>query len=454
MKKSIVFLVIISSLLFLISCSGKSNKNELVFWTDMTESASLKKAAERFEQKEGCHVRIVRVPFEELKPKFQVASPVGKGPDVITGPHDWVGPFAVAELLSPIDISSSEQADYMKVSLQALSFGGKLYGLPISLETIGLIYNKKYIKSPPETMEDLIEISSHADNGTIKELEGKKSPSGVPYDSMLNFETLSSTKTTGFLYELEDFYFSWAFLGGYGAYIFKDTANGLDIQDVGLATDPALRAVYFLKSLQNKYHLIPQGMSKDIANGRFMEDNLLFTINGPWALVDYKKQKIDYGFAPLPKLENGKRPSPFVGVQGIYLNNYSTKKELALKFMKEICSKDGEIDIYEEGARVPSRYDSQKDFRVSKSVNFNRKNAGSFDFAFLQDIEIKDNEDVKGILASAESGTAMPNIPELGTIWTPMKEAIQLIMADKQTPEEALNNAVKRIHGDIVRMKK
>ncbi len=419
----------------------------------MTEMSALKKAAERFEKKEGYSVRIVRVPFEELRPKFQVASPVKKGPDVITGPHDWVGPFATAELLAPVALTSKEQNEYLKVPLKTLSFNGKLYGLPISLETLGLIYNKKFIKSPPQTMEDLITISIHANEGTINELRGKTTNSNQSYDDILLYDAFNQTKTTGFLFEAQDFYFSWSFLGGYGAYIFKETPNGYDIKDIGLASQGALQGIDYLLELQNKYKLIPQGMTKDIANGRFMENNLLFTINGPWALVDYKKQKIDYGFAPLPYLQNKKRPSPFVGVQGIYLNNYSNKKEIALKFMKEICSSEGQIDIYLEGARVPSRFAAQKDDRVSKKISITPNYSGISTFAFLLDTKIEDNEDVKGILESAENGTAMPNIPELVTIWTPMKEAIQLILAGKQQPKEALDAAVKRIHGDVERMK-
>lgn len=430
-KRPIFLLILLMLSVFLISCTKtKSNENELVFWTDMTETEALKKAITRFEQKHPFKVRMVRVPFEELQPKFQVAAPVRKGPDVITGPHDWIGPFATAELISPIDLTDSVKSDFMEVPLKTLSFKGKLYGLPISLETLGLIYNKKYIKKPPQTMEELIVISQHANNGTIDELKGKKSESGNSYDDMLNYSAINSTKVSGFLFELEDFYFSWAFLGGYGASIFKDTPQGLDPLDVELDKEPAIKGMDFLKDLKNKYNLIPQGMSKDIASGRFMEDNLLFTINGPWSLVDYKRRNISFGFAPLPILNTGKRPAPFVGVQGIYLNSRSKNKEMGLELMKEICSTQGEVDIYLEGGRCPARFDS------------------------LQNEELSGNEDLKGILQAANDGTPMPNIPEMGAIWQPMKEAVQLIMNDKLSTEQALKQASSRIKSNVERMRR
>ncbi len=420
----------------------------------MTETEALKKAAARFEKQEGYSVRIVRVPFEELQPKFQVAAPVRKGPDLITGPHDWVGPFATAELISPIEISGQEKSKFLEVPIKTLSFKGKLYGLPISMETLGLIYNKKFIKKPPSTMRELITIADCANRGKIEELKGKKSADGNSYDDMLNYEAIKSTKVSGFLYEIEDFYFSWGFLGGFGAYIFKDTPEGLDPYDIGLAKAEAVKAMHYLMDLKNKYNLIPQGMSKDIANGRFMENDLLFTINGPWALVDYKKQKIDFGFAPLPKLENGRHPAPFVGVQGIYLNSRSEKKAIATKLMKEICSQQGQVDIYLEGGRVPSRYDSQEDKRLSTKVSMKRHRSGYSTASLVTDLEKEENEDLKGILEAASNGTPMPNLPELGAIWTPMKEAIQLIMNGKQTPEQALPAAQERIKSNVERMRR
>jgi len=413
-----------------VSCvKSQNNEKELVLWTDMTETEALKKATERFEAKTGFKVRTVRVPFEELQPKFQVAAPVRKGPDVITGPHDWVGPFATAELITPVKLTDSERAEFMEAPLKTLSFKGELYGLPISLETLGLIYNKKFIKKPPQTMEELIVISDLANKGETDKLKGTKSEAGNSYDDMLNYDEINSVKVSGFLFELEDFYFSWGFLGGYNAYIFKETPQGLDPFDIGLDKSEAVEGMKFLMDLKNKYKLIPQGMSKDIASGRFMENDLLFTINGPWALVDYKRKNVDFGFAPLPILNTGKRPAPFVGVQGIYLNSKSANKDMALELMKEICSTQGQIEIYLEGGRVPARFDSQKDERLAS------------------------NDDLKGILQAAQDGYPMPNIPEMGTIWTPMKEATQLIMNGKLPPEQALKQARERIKGNVERMR-
>lgn len=432
---------------FIVSCSSDrlSSGKELVLWTDMTESQSLKAAAERFKEKEGWNVRIVRVPFEEMRPKFQTAGPVRKGPDVITGPHDWVGNFAVAGLIAPIEISDEKRKEFLSVPLKALSYGGKLYGLPISIEAAGLIYNKEFIKKAPEVMEDLIVISQHANQGNLSELRGTK------YDEYINYEACAGKKLTGFLYEVEDFYFTWAFLGGYGAYIFKDTPQGLDPEDNGLGSPEAVKAVEFICDLDRKYKLIPQGMSKDIANARFMENSLLFTFNGPWALADYKKRDIDYGFSPLPKLDNGKNPAVFVGVQGIYLNSKSVNKEMAVKFMEEVCGREGEVNIYMEGGRIPSRYDAQQDSRLAyiPVLKSESKVGGYSSFSYAADISMEENDILKGVLDSAAIGSPMPNIPQMNAVWQPMKESVQLIFRGKEPAEKSLKEASARITKDV-----
>lgn len=458
MKNIFLVLIAFTLVLFTASCSSQnqSDKKEIVLWTDMTESASIRATADRFEKaNEGWKVRIVRVPFEELRAKYQTAGPVFKGPDVITGPHDWIGSFATAKLIAPVELSEEESAGFLEVPLKALSSPdlnddnkAKLFGLPISIEAAGLIYNKKFVKKAPETMKELIEIAKHTNAGTLEELRGTK------YEEYINFDACKGKKLEGFLYEVEDFYFTWAFFGGYGAYIFKDTPTGLDINDVGLDTPEALEAAKYICDLdqhRGKNGIIPQGMSKDIANAKFMENELLFTFNGPWALADFKKRGINSGIAPMPKLDNGQNPSVFVGVQGIYLNSRSFHKEKALEFMKEFCSKEGEVDIYLEGARMPSRYDAQQDPRLASIpyVSQNTRMSSYSSFSYIDDFEVRENDVLKGVLDSASTGTPIPNIVQMNAVWQPMKEAVQLMFRGEMKPEDALKEAETRINKDV-----
>lgn len=394
----ISFLVIIFAVFP--GCNKASKTYEITVWTPMTEMAVLNNIAEDFKKEYKIAVKIMRVPFEELQPKFQVAAPVGQGPELITGPHDWIGPFATAKLIAPIDVTREKLKQFIPVGLKAMSYGGKLYGLPLSLEAIGLIYNKKLVPRAPETLEELIKIAQELNRGD----------------------------QNGFLFDINDFYFAWPFFGGYGAYIFKETKNGLDPLDIGLDNAGAIKAAQLILDFQEKYKLIPRGTNKDIASGRFIAGKLAMTINGPWALVDYKKTGIDYAVARIPKLENGKYPTPLVGVFGVMLNSKAKNKVAAVKFMNFLCNRKNQVAIYLAGGRIPSRFDAQADPEVIK------------------------NPDIRAIGECANAGTPMPNIPALSQVWQPMAEALQLITTKKQKPEEALAGASKRIKKNIERM--
>jgi maltose/maltodextrin transport system substrate-binding protein len=50
-------------------------------------------------------------------------------------------------------------------------------------------------------------------------------------------------------------------------------------------------------------------------------------------------------------------------------------------------------------------------------------------------------------MAAAQSGTPMPNNPEMARFWTSMLAALQNITQGRETPKEGLDRAAKRIKG-------
>lgn len=396
-----VIALCIAAIVLLLALPGceRRARSELVVWTDMAsgEIDAVRALCAEFTAANGMPVKIVRIPFEELQPKFQVAAPIRQGPDLITGPHDWIGPFATAGLIAPPALTDEDRAPYIDVALQDMSFAGKLYGLPLSLDTLCLMYNRDLIAEPPTTMKELIEKAKALTKGDV----------------------------SGFLFDITDFYFTVPFYYGYGGYVFKESPAGFEPTDLGLDNKGSLEATQFLVDLQNVHHLIPQGTKKDIANGRFLSGNLAMTINGPWARNDYAKKKLNFGVARIPRLDNGRWPAPFVGVMGVMLSATSHHPEQALSLMKSLSGKKAQVAIYKAGGRIPTRTDA------------------------IRDPEVAEDRDVPAIQDAASVGTPMPNIPELTQVWQPMKEALELVTTNKQTPEEALRDAVTRMRKNI-----
>ena len=137
-----------------------------------------------------------KIPFVELRVKFQIAAPAGQGPDIITGPQDWIGAFAAADLIDNLkenEFSPQELKQYNQVGLQNLIYEGKLYGIPSQIETIVVMGNKALMKSEPATMDELL-AQAAAFNGSCP---GKY----------------------GFFYDVNNLYFSWPILAGFGSQI-------------------------------------------------------------------------------------------------------------------------------------------------------------------------------------------------------------------------------------------
>lgn len=398
-----LLLILIAVAFVLLTGCTRSRSNELVVWSALKddELVVLRRVAGEFTAREGVSVRIVRVPFTELQPKLQVSIPVGQGPDIVTGPHDWIGTFVTAGLLRKVDIPDEERRQYVPVTLKAMSYGEGLYGLPMSVSAIGLVTNRRLVPKVPETMDELIRIA----------LEVKQNGK------------------SGFVFDDVDFYFGYPFFGGYGAYVFAQGPSGYDPTRIGLDSEGGVRAARLLADLHLKYRLMPSGTSsgslKNSAGSLFLAGELAMTITGPWSLPDYKKSNIDYVFSPIPKLDNGKWPTPLVGVDGLLLSSSSRDPARATRLMLALAGRESEVQLNLSAGRIPSRRDA------------------------LDDARVRANPDVAAINASVEKGAPMPSVPEMTQVWQPMAEAMERITAGKDTPEEGLRTAVERINNNI-----
>ncbi len=371
--------------------------SKIVIWCSEKQVDILQRLGEEYKAKTGIDVEVQQMDFGSIKPKFLNAAQAGNGPDIIVGPHDWVGELVVNGLLEPISVLP-EKDEYYKTALDAFTFNGKLYGVPYAMEAVALIYNKDYVENLPKSMEDLIKMAKDID----KEYEGE---------------------VRGFIYDVTNFYFSAPFIFGYGGYVFKRTPNGLDVHDIGLDNEGAIKGAKLIKRFFDEGILQP-GDNYNIMDSLFKEGSAAMIINGPWAVKAYKEAGIDYGVAPIPDLEPGKRAKPFVGVQGFMVNAKSHNKIAALDFLLNfMAKKDIFYKLYLADPRLPSRKDVLS--------------------------MVKDNPDIVGFTESASSGIPMPNVPEMAAVWGAMGDALNLIVNGKATPEEAMKNAVEKIKSQI-----
>lgn len=371
------------------STSGEGEETKtaqsLVVWSHLqqNEVEELDKVAQEWAAKTGNKVKVVR--DESDFQSFLQAANSSSGPDIMYGiAHDNLGTFHKAGLLAKVPEGSINKEDYIDTAVKGCTYSDGMFAVPITIETYGLFYNKDKVETVPKTQDELISM-------------GQK---------------------VGFNYDINNFYYTYAFIAGKGGYVFKEDSNGaLDPNDIGLGNEGAVEGYTLIQDMVQKYKLMPQDLNGDKAKGAFQAGNVGLYIGGPWDIQSFKDANLNFGVAPLPDM-----PS-FVGVQAGFVSSNSKHQELAWDLMKYLQENNDEV--LKVGSRIPAL----------KST--------------LEKDEYKNNEIVQAFVEQVKNGTPMPNIPEMSTVWGPGENNITLLIQGKQTPQDCAKNIVEQIKQGI-----
>ena len=100
-------LLLLLNVMIFISCSFKEkNFSEINIWHQMhyENRKVLREVCDKYEEKNpDIKINLTYRETEELRSNFQSASMGGSGPELIYGPSDQVGPFAIMGIIHPLD---------------------------------------------------------------------------------------------------------------------------------------------------------------------------------------------------------------------------------------------------------------------------------------------------------------------------------------------------------------
>lgn len=373
------------------SPSLAQNKLKLLVWINGDKGYNgLQKVGDIFEKESGVKV-IVQHP-ESAPEKFQQSSGAGKGPDIFCWPHDRVGEWAKSGLIAPIKPGKRVHAEIEDSAWKAFSYQGKTWGYPLSIEAIGLMYNKNLVKKPPSSFEEIAAL----DKALMR--QGKKA----------------------ILWDYNKSFFTWPLLAGSGGYIFGRNAKGdFDTKKIGLNTPGSVEAANFLAGMI-KSGQMPKGASYAEMEGAFSRSQVAMMITGPWAWDNAKRSNIDFGVAPIPSI-SGKNAKPFVGVLGCMIAAPSDVKDIAREFIENHLLRVDSLKII--NADVPLGTPANK--------------------LFYQ--ELASNPNIRATMENARRGEPIPNIPEIQRFFFAMDAALEAITNDRQSPKAALDGAAARM---------
>ncbi len=373
------------------SHSHAQNLPSLLVWINGDKGYNgLQKVGDSFTRLSGVKV-VVQHP-EGAPDKFQAAAAAGKGPDIMCWPHDRAGEWAKSGLIVPVRPGKNIRTAIEDSAWGAFSYRGQTWGYPIAIETVGLIYNKALVPTPPASFEQVIEID--------KQLK----PQGK----------------SAILWAYNNSFFSWGLLAGPGGFVFGRNAQGeLNPQQLGVNNAGAVQGAQMIELLIKDGHM-PKGARYAEMEGAFARGQVAMMINGPWAWDNVRKVGINFGVAPLPSI-GGKPGKPFVGVLGCMITAPSKAKDVAREFIEHHLLNVESLRTI--SADVPLGVPANKAYYA----------------------ELSADPHIKATMDNARAGVPIPNIPEMGRFFPAIDAALEAITNGRQAPQDALDGAAARM---------
>ena len=385
--------IISASILSLTLNSGLTmafSQDELTIWMGGDKAyKGMEIIGQRFEEKMGIPVK-VEIP-ENLPDRFQQAAATGKGPDIVLWAHDRFGEWADSGLLAAVQPSSQMQEGFEQKGWQAISHKGNIYGYPIAMEAISLIYNKDLIDKAPDSFEAMFDLKEQFNKQGIATI----------------------------LWDQGNPYFTTPLLVANGGYVFKETPAGYDVKDIGINSKGAIEGGNMLARLLDE-QVMPRGVDYGVMEASFNKGEAAMMISGPWAWANLEKSGINYGIAPLPKI-SGSPARALVGVWAAGLNNASPNKAVAEEFITHYL-------LTQEGL---------------ETLNTDRALGVVAHQAYLK--KLVSDPRIAATYDNVVHGLLMPNVPQMNKFWSATQTALANIITEQDSVEVALNNAARVI---------
>lgn len=374
-----------------------SEEGVLTIWSDQDRLPAIEALADSFSEQYGVEVRIQTMGFGDIRNNLVLGGPVGQGPDIIIGAHDWIGQLYSNGLIAALDLPQEILDNLDPVALRAFTYDGELVGLPYLTEAVALIYNTDLLPELPATWAELTDVVEQlvADGEAERGLAIPNS-SGDPYHHE-------------------------ALLTGFGGYIFGvDEEGNYNAEDVGIDSEGGVAAMTELDRLV-KADILNAAVDGGVAQNLFTEGQLAAWITGPWSLNAVRESGVPYAVAPIPEMEE--TPRPFVGSQGFMINAFSENALLAQAFLSEFVATDEGMQLlYDTIPFIP---------------------------AWNPLAETTDNEDLANFRLSVANGDPMPAIPAMNAVWTAWGNGITLVYQQQADPETVVADAAGAIRDEI-----
>ncbi len=273
--------------------------NTIIVWADETRGPNLQKViAAKGDWVPGYTIKIVPFSsFDALKAAFDNATAL-TGPDIVVGANDWVATGAKEGKLAPVTLSSTVRANFTSNNFFDLSYKGVLYGVPLDVNNVAMIYNSK-LTGKPTTLGGMVKF--YLANKAADKLTAGLCVAGG-----------------GMSWGAE------SVLGALGGAPYVMSANG----SVSASADPVpsdvvganIKALFLAKNGKSNGFFPATDTGCKTA---FLAGTVPYAIIGNWEWQDYVKAGFDMNLMPVPGVTHGSNGSAFASVSGAMLTTFA-----------------------------------------------------------------------------------------------------------------------------------
>ncbi len=282
------------------------------------EKAFLKNIDRASNEFKGVKIHVMQVDPEWIYDKYQNDFATST-PDLCLDCAEWLVDDVKNGMFGDLtQLTKDRLQGYHNLALDALTVDGKLYGLPLSFETMVMWYNKEKLPDPPQ------------DTDTLQNLMLNGTPVAMDFQCDSNYGLLTAL----------------------GAQIFD--SNWTVIADQGRGLELGIDYISRLHAIARDRDWLP---FETFGYGKFETESIGAVINSTGTINEYRQalgEKL--AVTTLPKGDAG-AARPFLDVKGIYLNPKSKNPEAAVAVALFLSDGDAQKLMADEANQIPARED-------------------------------------------------------------------------------------------------
>lgn len=337
--------------------NGETYKATIEVWGVFDELPAYSDIIGQFKQQyRGANVVYKSFSYEEYERTLVNEMAAGKGPDVFMIHHTWLPKHADKVVPMPEKFSATGKplmtlVDYnnqfVEIAAKDLVFGGKIYGIPLYVDTLALYYNRDHfnaaaVPNPPKTWEEfniLVEKMTRLDAG------GNITKPGAAIGTAANIN-----RSTDILMSL---------MIQTGARMTSDDHGQASFDVPVSGIEPGKLALQYYTDFANpRKRVYTWSPSQNYSVDSFVQGDvsMMFNYSHQAKIIRDKNPRLNFAIAPMPQV-NPQDAKTYGNYWALVVSSQADDKELAWAFNTVAGSKSGTLSYLSHTLRPSARRD-------------------------------------------------------------------------------------------------